>query len=152
MLNRLPLRRLILASLLGLATAPLPGCGPFGTPFVYSAPGFRGISVPIPPPSLTLAPVQKVDMDGSLNLMDPIPETLVYLYEHRSDQGYFVFADDAGNFEFTEIEIDLSNNCIQLWFEEPGEDGKISEDGFYRANIAEDDQSVDVEELQLGCP
>ena len=151
MLHRLQLRRLILSALLGLTTSSLTACGPFGTPFVYAAPSFYGISVPIPPPSLTAAPVQKVDIDGSLNLMDPVPETLVYLYEHRSDKGYFVFADDMGEFVFEGLELDLSDNCMQVWFEEPGEDGKLSEDGFYRANIAEDDQSVDVEELKLGC-
>ncbi len=149
MSNRFPIRRLLLSGLLSVSA--LPGCAPFGAPFVVAAPTFRGISVPIPPPSLLAAPVQDVDIDGSTNLMEPVPQTLVYLYEHRSNQGYFVFADDAGDFSFTEIELDLTNNCMQLWFEEPGEDGKTSEDGFYQASIAEDDQSVDFEELQLGC-
>ena len=149
MSNRIPIQSLLLSGL--LSALALAGCAPFGAPFVYSAPTFRGISVPIPPPSLAAEPVQDVDIEGSTNLMDPVPQTLVYLYEHRSDQGHFVFADDAGDFKFTEVALDLTNNCIQVWFEEPGEDGKTSEDGFYQANIAEDDQSVDFEELQLGC-
>ena len=150
MSNTIPLRSLLLLGL--LSAGALLGCAPFGAPFVFSAPTFRGISVPIPPPSLAAEPVQDVDIDGSTNLMDPVPQTLIYLYEHRSDQGHFVFADDAGDFKFTEIELDLTNNCIQVWFEEPGEDGTRSEDGFYQASIAEDDQAVDFAELQLGCP
>ncbi len=149
MFNRPPLRRLILAGLLALPA--LAACGPFGSPFVYAAPTFHGISVPIPPPSLSAEPVQDVDIDGNTNLETPVPQTLIYLYEHRSDRGYFVFADDAGEFSFTEVELDLTNNCMQVWFEEPGEDGRTSEDGFYRANIADDDQTIDLEELKLGC-
>ncbi|MEZ4383411.1 MAG: hypothetical protein R3A79_18925 [Nannocystaceae bacterium] len=143
MLSRL---RPLLLVLLVLAPA---ACNPH--PFPLDPPDILGISVPIPPPSLTLAPVQAVDIDGDLGLADPVPETLVYLYEHRSDKGYFVFADDAGAFTFNELELDLSNNCMQVWFEEPGEDGQRSEDGFLRATIAADDQSVEVEKLSLGC-
>ena len=150
MSNKFPTRRLLLSGLL-IAASGLLGCAPFGDPFVYAAPTFRGISVPIPPPSLTAEPVQEVDIEGSTNLMNPVPQTLIYLYEHRTDQGYFVFADDTGDFSFTEVKLDLTNNCMQVWFEEPGEDGKTSEDGFYQASIAEDDQSIDFEELKLGC-
>ncbi len=149
MLDRKPLRRLLLAGLIALPA--LAACGPFGSPFVYAAPTYHGISVPIPPPSLSAEPVQEVDIDGSTNLESPVPQTLIYLYEHRTDRGYFVFADETGEFSFTEVELDLTNNCMQVWFEEPGEEGRTSEDGFYRANIAEDDQTIDIEELKLGC-
>lgn len=143
MLSRL--RTLLLASL----ALPAAGCN---TPtFPLDPPDFLGISIPIPPPSLTLAPVQDVDIQGDLGLSEPVPQTLVYLYEHRGDRGYFVFANDAGQFTFNEIELDLTNNCMQVWFEEPGEDGRTSEDGFFTATIADDDQSIDFEKLNLGC-
>jgi hypothetical protein len=37
--------------------------------------GERGISVPVPPPSLTLAPVQTVDVEGDVNNPDVEPIT-----------------------------------------------------------------------------
>ncbi|MBK8264139.1 MAG: hypothetical protein IPK80_22725 [Nannocystis sp.] len=132
------------------ALALISGCN-FGG-FALPSPTIHGISVPIPPPSLTAEPVQEVEIEGSLTLQSPTPETLVYLYEKGTDRGHFVFADESGAFRFVDVALDLTNNCMQVWYEEPGEEGEKSPNAYFVASIAADDQSVAVTERKTGCP
>lgn len=110
-----------------------------------------GISVPVPPPSLRAAPMQLVDIEGSLEIGAPQPRTTVFLYEGGSARGYFQYAEDDGSFRFTSVELDLTDNCIEVWYEEPGAEGRHSEHSFFTATIAEDDQSVITKQLMGGC-
>lgn len=113
--------------------------------------GEKGISVPVPPPSLTAAPVQFVEVAGSLGVSSVPPMTITFLYESTSARGYFVYADEAGNFLFEGVELDLNDNCLEVWFEEPGPEGKKSEHSFFVASIGEDDQSVVTAQIGGGC-
>lgn len=110
-----------------------------------------GISVPVPPPSLTAAPVQLVDIEGSLEIGMPKPKTEVYLYEGTRARGYFVYASEVGEFTFTSVQLDLTDNCLEVWYEEPGAEGRHSEHSFFTAKIGADDQSVVVDQLMGGC-
>lgn len=132
-----------------LALAALVGCNE--VVFPDAPPDLHGISVPIPPPSLTAAPIQHVDVEGALASDMPTPGTLVYLYENRTSRGYFVVADDAGVFVLRDVLLDLTDNCMEVWSKEPGAEGQESQHTAFKASIAADDQSVDVEEWKSGC-
>lgn len=110
-----------------------------------------GISVPVPPPSLCAAPIQLVEVEGKLDTDAPVPDTRVFLFDQVSGRGYFVVASDSGEFVFTDVKLDLSNNCLEVWSEEPGAEGQASERSFYVADIADDDASVVTMELADGC-
>lgn len=110
-----------------------------------------GISVPVPPPSLRAAPVQFVEIHGTVGVAQPLPGTMVYMYEGTSKRGYFVFADDAGDFVFQGVELDLTDNCVEVWHEEPGAYGNKSAHSFFVAAIGEDDQSVIVDQYGGSC-
>ncbi|PCC75091.1 hypothetical protein SAMN02745121_03702 [Nannocystis exedens] len=104
--------------------------------------GQFGISVPVPPPSLKAAPVQYVDVKGNLEVETPMADTRMFLYDRSGARGYFVYADPYGEFEFDAVKLDLTDNCLEVWFEEPGPEGQVSEHRFYVADIDEDDKSV----------
>lgn len=137
-----------LAALL-LAALAVGGCNEHPVTRVLVAPTVIGISIPIPPPSLQAAPMQAVDIAGEGDEL--VPDSAVYLFEHRSDRGYFILADDAGDFVFTAVPIDLTDNCIQIWYAEPGPEGAESAYGSYVLSIGDDDQSVLTTEVE-DCP
>lgn len=113
--------------------------------------GDRGISVPVPPPSLKLAPVQRVDIEGEIGATAGEPGTRVFLSETRlGTQAYVDFPDDDGSFFFEGVELDLTDNCLEVWTEDG--DGNASVYSFFRASIDVDDQSVLTEQLFNGCP
>ncbi len=111
----------------------------------------NGISVPVPPPSLTAEPVQFVEIAGTLGITMPKDMTTAYLFEGTSGRGYFVYADDTGNFLFKGVQLDLNDNCLEVWYEEPGKDGRSSEHSFFVASIADDDVSVLAMQWNGGC-
>jgi hypothetical protein len=109
-----------------------------------------GISVPVPPPSLKLAPVQRVDIEGTVGMGAGEPDTRVFLNETRRGlPGQFVFPD-GDSFFFEGVEVDLTDNCIEVWTEDSK--AKASVHSFYVASIADDDQSVLTMQLFNGCP
>lgn len=140
---------LVLALAFGTACQPyhLPGGGADDGPQI----GEHGISVPVPPPSLTAAPKQSVDVDGDLGDMTPEPQTQVFLLEVTSGAGYFAFAASDGTFHIPDVEIDLFDNCLEVWSEEPGAYGEMSMHSFFRASIAQDDQSIVTDQFFSGC-
>lgn len=111
----------------------------------------NGISVPVPPPSLRAAPVQEVDIEGELDDRTPEPKTEVHLWETTSEQGFFGLANADGTFRFEGVELDLTDNCIEVWAEEPGAYGHMTIHSFFHAYIGEDDQSVVTEQFFSGC-
>ena len=112
--------------------------------------GDRGISVPVPPPSLKLAPVQQVDIEGEIGATAGGQGTVVFLQETvRGLPGLFVAPEDDGSFLFEGVELDLTDNCIEVWTEDS--EGQSSVVSFYRASIDDDDQSVLTEQLFNGC-
>ncbi|MDC0722939.1 hypothetical protein [Nannocystis bainbridge] len=113
--------------------------------------GQFGISVPVPPPSLKAAPVQYVRVQGNLEVEAPQADTRVFVYDSSGDRGFFVFADQYGQFEFDAVKLDLTDNCLEVWFEEPGLDGPASQHRFYVAGIEADDATVATMEQADEC-
>lgn len=111
----------------------------------------HGISVPVPPPSLTAAPVQFVEVTGTLGVSAPKAMTQAFLFEGTTGRGYFVYAESNGAFLFKGVEMDLTDNCVEIWFEEPGTEGRKSEHSFFVADIDADDQTVVTMQIASGC-
>ncbi|MBK7826168.1 hypothetical protein [Nannocystis sp.] len=145
--------RLAAASLAALYMALGTGCNDHPIGNFDDGPQIErhGISVPVPPPSLKLAPVQRVDIDGQLGVHDPEPGTVVYLLDAYREPGAFVDAEADGSFRFEGIEVDLTKNCLELWSEEPGAYGAMSVHSFFTASIDTDDQSVVTTQFFSGC-
>ncbi|GEM_PF-2293971 len=109
----------------------------------------RGISVPLPPPSLTDAPVQEVDVEGKISPARMFRAgTVVFLHDVRGTAKHIVELTNDDSFSFQHVRIDLSDNCLEMWVHEAWPDGSTSEYARYEAIIASDDQSVRVE---AGC-
>lgn len=113
----------------------------------------RGISVPVPPPSLKLEPRQAVNIEGQLGAMEPETGTRVFVYDAYSEAipGVFVFANPDGSFRVEGFELDLTMNCLEVWSEEPGAYGSESVHSFFVASIDEDDQGVLTKQFFSGC-
>lgn len=118
----------------------------------------HGISVPVPPPSLTAAPRQTVDVEGDVNDPDFEPGTKVSLVVYSAadtdqDVEYRVDAAADGTFAIKDrVLLDLTDNCIEVWYERPGSFGSQSVSSFYRAAIGDDDQSIVTTQFFNGCP
>lgn len=115
----------------------------------------RGISVPVPPPSLWDAPVQAVQVEGELGDGDPEPQTSVFLIDTVGGYNGFVIAEPDGSFLFEYpnlVDIDLTDNCLEVWSEEPGPYGEMSLHSFFHVYIdPDDDQALITEQFFSGC-
>jgi hypothetical protein len=97
---------------------------------------FRGITIPLPPPSIVDDPQLTVDIEGSVP--DPEPGTLAALWESELVRGYLVDVDDDGNYTFEDIQVVAGQSCLQLWYQWE-EDGQTQRgtDAFYQVVIME---------------
>ncbi len=110
----------------------------------------RGISVPVPPPSLKLMPVQRVDIEGEIDSNAEVEGTRVFLREtRRGVQGQYVLPEQDRSFFFEGVEVDLTDNCIEVWTEDF--EAKASLHSFFVASIDVDDQSVVTVQDLGGC-
>jgi len=140
-------RAILVAALAVLSACNTHLVGRTDSPFT----GQFGISVPVPPPSLKAAPVQYVEVQGNLDVEAPVADTRVFLYDRSTGRGFFAYADPYGAFEFSAVKLDLTDNCLEVWFEEPGPDGDTSDHNFYVADIEVDDKTVVTMELAEEC-
>ena len=108
----------------------------------------RGISIPLPPPSLVDEPEQDVDVDGEvIGLPDDPTGLMVRIVDSAGGAELEVpLADGAATFHGEGLAIDLSDNCIELWLVDA--DGHEGERAQYRAIIDASGQSIEVAE---GC-
>lgn len=98
----------------------------------------RGISVPLPPPSLAAEPEQEVDVEGQLPGEDPLEAGTILHIEDTdgtSVSSTEVDVDEEG-FVVEGFLIDLTANCLELWLETP--DGRESEHVQVHAVIVDD--------------
>jgi len=107
----------------------------------------RGISVPLPPPSLVDEPVQEVDVDAQSMGEDRIlAGTVAHVVDVLGDATLQVELDaDAEHFELQGLIVDLRENCLELWLVAP--DGRESSHVFVHASIASETEI----ETVVGC-
>ncbi len=108
----------------------------------------RGISIPLPPPSLTAEPQQEVELEGEVIGLDEDGDGLVVRVLEDiggTDKDVPLAADDS-TFVVQGVNLDLTDNCLEVWLE--GDDGRQGEHRFYQAVIDESDESVSIVE---GC-
>jgi hypothetical protein len=117
--------------------------------------GDRGITLPLPPPSLTGAPVQPLQVSGELAIASadrnedadapaPTPSAVV-VYERSSDRLVRAQpqAGPSGSWSFVgELPaVDLRDHCFELWIEDAAGD-VISDLAYAQAVIEPDDRSI----------
>lgn len=100
----------------------------------------RGISVPLPPPSLTDAPKQDVEVEGQVTGDEAIPEgTVVHVVDNvGGSESKAVLEPGASRF-VADLFVDLQDNCLEVWLETP--DGRASaEPALFHTAITDDDE------------
>jgi len=111
-------------------------------PLYQNPPNFRGVTVPLPPPSFAANPVLSLEIDVTIPWGHVGSDTVVYLYESRQDQGYFIYGRQA-IVRFSGVEIDSRDNCLMTYFET--EDGEESAVGFSQVVLNEDIEQCKVD-------
>jgi hypothetical protein len=108
----------------------------------------RGISIPLPPPSLVDEPEQDVDVEGQvIGAVEDLDGLVVHILDQTGGAELDVpLADGVTSFHGEGLAIDLSNNCIELWLVDA--EGREGEHVHYRALIDASGQSIEVVE---GC-
>lgn len=109
--------------------------------------GDRGISVPLPPPSLFEAPKQSVDVhveiEGQGRLVAGVELNVIDLNGELEETVVLTDAEETTTLEG--VTLDLTDNCLEFWLV----DGEAqSERTQYRGTIAADGQSV---QTVAGC-
>ncbi len=98
--------------------------------------GDRGISIPLPPPSVIAAPQQEVDVHGELD-RDLGEGAEVRIVDTTGDDEASVPA--RGSSFTATLEIDLSSACLETWVVDA--ESAEGEHRFYSTSI-EDDESI----------
>lgn len=107
----------------------------------------RGISIPLPPPSLVDEPEQEVDVEGEvINLAEGLDGLTVRIADQTGGAELDVPLDGANAFHAEGLAIDLSDNCIELWLVDA--DGREGERAQYQALIDASGAAIEVSE---GC-
>lgn len=114
--------------------------------------GDRGISVPLPPPSLIDAPKQDVDVHADALGDDPVLAGTVAHVEDAMGESAdeLELAADAHAFVIEGLSIDLTQNCLELWLVAP--DGRESQHVLVHAVIVPDDDDADALETISTVP
>jgi hypothetical protein len=108
----------------------------------------RGISIPLPPPSLADEPEQDVDVEGEvIGIAEGTGGLIVRIVDHAGGAELDVpLADGSNAFHGEGLSIDLSDNCLELWLVDA--DGREGERAQYQALIDASGESIEVVE---GC-
>lgn len=104
--------------------------------FLVQAPNVRGITIPVPPPSFTGEPLQRVDIDGNLDLATPQTGTRVEIFEQVSGRGYYTFSVE-GLWVVPEVLVDVTDNCLVV--SSTDDEGQISVRQNFKIFVAEAD-------------
>jgi hypothetical protein len=108
--------------------------------------GDRGISVPLPPPSFFEAPHQEVEVAGEVQHGNDLASgTQVHIVDNEGETEIQVPLPDGESTFVATFELDLSNNCLEVWLVAP--DGSESERSLYSTRIVAADEIEVVE----GC-
>jgi hypothetical protein len=121
-----------IASVLAMASVTLACNEPH---FLIPSPTLRGITIPLPPPSIAEEGFVTIDVEGAIPLGFEGPGTKAFLYEKGTSRGYFVYADEQ-TFTIYDVLVDVGDNCLESWFVD-GVDEAESTVVNYKAVLAE---------------
>lgn len=111
----------------------------------------RGISIPLPPPSLIDEPEQDVEVEGQVvGLDNDVGDLVVRIVDNVGGAELQAPLDGDRSFRLQGLGIDLTDNCIEAWLESSsGEEGAHRH---FEAVISETggEQSLEVVEVS-GC-
>ncbi|MEM6296085.1 MAG: hypothetical protein AAGA54_32730 [Myxococcota bacterium] len=105
--------------------------------------GDRGISIPLPPPSVLQAPQQEVEVQGAVEGVLPAGAE-VRLVDNEGGDETAAEVGAEGGFSAT-LEVNLTNSCIEAWTVD--EDGNAGERRFFSTRVEADDSILVVD----GC-
>ena len=102
----------------------------------------RGISIPLPPPSLHDEPTQEVEVEGEVVGLDERSEQFVVRLVDNVGGAELDVTLPAGTSEFLAegFQIDLTDNCIEVWLVD--DDGDEGEHRSFQASISESGSEV----------
>ncbi len=108
----------------------------------------RGISIPLPPPSLVDEPEQEVEVEGEVvGLQGGGDGLIVRITDETGGADHEVpLADGDPTFRVEGVQLDLTDNCLEVWLEDV--DGNQGDRSAYQVVIEPDGESVSVVE---GC-
>ncbi len=104
--------------------------------------GDRGISIPLPPPSLLEEPNQAVDVEGQI-VGDEVLTTaaVAHVVDLQGGEEISVeVAAGADSFVARGLSVNLTDNCLELWLAIDG--GDESDHAFYTATVADDGATI----------
>jgi len=104
--------------------------------------GDRGISIPLPPPSVLEAPQQEVEVHGQLD--GAVPDGAEVRIVDTEGGAEASVPAEGGAFTAS-LEVDLSSACLEAWVIDA--DGSEGERRYYSTRIEPDDSILVVE----GC-
>jgi len=145
-------RTLARAAVAGLLLSAI-GCATHDARPAFRASVFiddRGISIPLPPPSVLADPEQDVDVEGSIVGDAPIESgTVVRLMDLQGDADATVELDEGTtSFLVTEVPVNLSDNCLEMWLESA--DGEEGEHSHFSATVVVDGETESIV-VESGC-
>lgn len=115
--------------------------------FLIPAPTLRGITIPLPPPSIADEVLVTIDVEGSIPLGFQGPGTRAFLYEQGTGRGYFIYAEEQ-SFVIHDVLVDIEDNCLESWFVD-GVDGEESSAVNYKAVLAQGDACMETSCSQM---
>lgn len=82
----------------------------------------RGISIPLPPPSLVDDPEQEVDVEGEVvGATSSLDGFVVRIVDHVGGADLDVPLEEGSHgFHGSGLLIDLTDNCLEVWLEDAG--------------------------------
>lgn len=107
--------------------------------FLTPPPTLRGITIPLPPPSIAQEVLVSIDVEGSIPLGFEGEGTRAFLYEKGTGRGYFVYAQDM-SFTVYDVLVDIDDNCLESWFVD-AVDGEESTAVHYKVVLGEGEEA-----------
>lgn len=125
------------------AAVTLLACGPTFLEENGKPADFRGITIPLPPPSFHDNPNLSIDVDG--NIGEPAsPGTVVGLWESIAQAGRLTAPDPDGDFVFEGVDVVANQSCLEIWWDiNEGGDIIRSEVAAYKVVILDGDVACD---------
>ncbi|GEM_PF-4359401 len=154
-IHRAKHRAIFSASVLTVAclVPTLVGCNEVNPFSLGDVPSFRGLTIPLPPPSYIDDPWVQVDVDGRVPHSAANTGTQVTLFEKVTERGYFTYVDQ-GEFLVPDVLLDVTNNCMWTYYLEDGGQNQsalayykvVLLDSSVEASVCEEDQCSPLDE------